>query len=98
MSLPYYKKRYIVMAIESLLLLIVPFVKINDHHLFLLSFDHKRLELLGVAFDMQEFYLMPFLLMFAFLFVFSVTTIGGRVWCCWACPQTVFRVIYRDLI
>ena len=98
MSLPYYKKRYIVMAIESLLLLIVPFVKINDHHLFLLSFDHKRLELLGVAFDMQEFYLMPFLLMFAFLFVFAVTTIGGRVWCGWACPQTVFRVIYRDLI
>ncbi len=23
---------------------------------------------------------------------------GGRVWCGWLCPQTIFRVIYRDLI
>jgi len=26
-----------------------------------------------------------------------MTTLGGRVWCGWACPQTIFRVIYRDL-
>jgi len=33
-----------------------------------------------------------------FLGIFAVTAIGGRAWCGWACPQTVFRVIYRDLI
>jgi cytochrome c oxidase accessory protein FixG len=86
------------MAFATALTIAVPFITINGRHIFLLSFDHKRLELLGVAFDTQEFYLMPFLLMFGFLFVFAVTTVGGRVWCGWGCPQTIYRVIYRDLI
>ncbi|MDR0747016.1 MAG: cytochrome c oxidase accessory protein CcoG [Helicobacteraceae bacterium] len=98
MKLPYYKRRYAIMALVSLLLLAVPFIKINGNHIFLLSFDHKKLNLLGVAFDAQELYPLPFLLIFLFLFVFAVTTLGGRVWCGWACPQTIFRVVYRDLI
>jgi len=51
-----------------------------------------------VQFDMQELYLMPFLLMIMFLGIFGMTVMGGRVFCGWVCPQTVFRVIYRDLI
>ena len=27
-----------------------------------------------------------------------MTNLGGRVWCGWSCPQTIFRAIYRDLI
>ena len=66
--------------------------------MFLLSFDKKQLHLLGTAFDMQELYLMPFLLMLLFLGIFAATSLGGRAWCGWACPQTIFRVFYRDLI
>ncbi len=47
---------------------------------------------------MQELYLMPFLLMLMFLGIFGMTVMGGRVFCGWVCPQTIFRVIYRDLI
>ena len=47
---------------------------------------------------MQELYLMPFVLMLFFLTIFFVTTLGGRVWCGWSCPQTIFRVIFRDFI
>jgi len=41
---------------------------------------------------------MPFILMLLFIGIFAVTAIGGRAFCGWACPQTIFRVIYRDLI
>jgi cytochrome c oxidase accessory protein FixG len=41
---------------------------------------------------------MLFLLIILFLGIFFVTTLGGRVWCGWACPQTIFRTIYRDLL
>jgi cytochrome c oxidase accessory protein FixG len=41
---------------------------------------------------------MPFLLMLLFIGIFAATAIGGRAFCGWACPQTIFRVIYRDLI
>jgi len=93
---PYRIKRYWVYAAATLLGLVIPWITINGNHLFLLSFDQKKLHLAGVAFDMQELYLMPFLLMLLFLGIFAVTVVGGRAWCGWACPQTIFRVIYRD--
>ncbi|CAM2871192.1 cytochrome c oxidase accessory protein CcoG [Helicobacter burdigaliensis] len=94
----YFKKRYVVYLITTLMVFCIPFIQINGNQIFLLSFDHQQLHLLGVSFDMQELYLMPFLLILMFLFIFFITTLAGRVWCGWACPQTIFRVIYRDLI
>jgi len=93
---PYRIKRYWAYVIATVIGLIMPWITIGGNHLFLLSFDHKKLHLAGVAFDMQELYLMPFLLMLLFLGIFAVTALGGRAWCGWACPQTIFRVIYRD--
>jgi cytochrome c oxidase accessory protein FixG len=63
-----------------------------------MSFDHKLLQLLFTSFDMQELYLVPFLLIMFFLGIFFITTLGGRIWCGWGCPQTIFRYVYRDLI
>jgi cytochrome c oxidase accessory protein FixG len=93
---PYRIRRYWVYLIATIIAIVTPWITINGNHIFLLSFDQKKLHLAGVAFDMQELYLMPFLLMLLFLGIFAVTAVGGRAWCGWACPQTVFRVIYRD--
>nr|WP_258436239.1 cytochrome c oxidase accessory protein CcoG [Helicobacter sp. 15-1451] len=84
----------------TIVLLILPFITLgeNNGHIFLLSFDHKQLHIFGIVFDMQEFYLMPFFLILLFLGIFFMTTLAGRVFCGWACPQTIFRVIFRDLI
>ena len=95
---PYRLKRYVGYVIATVVALSLPFIRIDGNHIFLLSFDKKQLHLLGTAFDMQELYLMPFLLMLLFLGIFAATSLGGRAWCGWACPQTIFRVIYRDLI
>jgi len=97
-SVEYRKKRYVTFGIISIISLLLPFITIEGKHLFLLSFDRKQLHLLFTTFDMQELYLMPFLLILLFLTIFFLTTVGGRVWCGWACPQTIFRVVYRDLI
>ena len=91
-------QRYYTYILATFISLVVPFIRIDGNHIFLLSFDKKQLHLMGIAFDMQELYLMPFLLMLLFLGIFAVTAIGGRAWCGWACPQTIFRVVYRDLI
>ncbi len=95
---PYRIKRYYGYIIATIVSLSLPFITIGGNHIFLLSFDKKQLHLLGTAFDMQELYLMPFLLMLLFLGIFAVTSLGGRAWCGWACPQTIFRVVFRDLI
>lgn len=92
------KKRYIAYIITTILIMLIPFLSINGNQIFLLSFDKKQLHLLGVMFDMQELYLMPFLLIMLFVGIFLLTTLAGRAWCGWACPHTIFRVIYRDII
>jgi polyferredoxin len=97
-KLPFRIKRYYVYAAITLFALLLPFITIGGNQIFLLSFDHKQLHLMGTVFDMQELYMMPFLLMLLFIGIFAATAVGGRVFCGWGCPQTIFRVIYRDLI
>ncbi|MEA3371703.1 MAG: cytochrome c oxidase accessory protein CcoG [Campylobacterota bacterium] len=91
-------KRYYVYIIATVVALGLPWITMDGNHFFLLSFDKMKLHLAFIQFDMQELYLMPFLLMLMFLGIFGMTVMGGRVFCGWVCPQTVFRVIYRDLI
>ena len=96
--LSYAKRRYIFFACITLFVFILPFIRINDAQLFLLSFDKSRVDLFFTKFDMQELYLMPFLFITLFLTIFFLTTLAGRVWCGWSCPQTIFRAVFRDLL
>jgi cytochrome c oxidase accessory protein FixG len=95
---PWRIKRYYVYGLMTAIALILPWITVGGNHFFLLSFDKLKLHLAFIQYDMQELYLMPFLLMLMFLGIFGMTVMGGRVFCGWVCPQTVFRVIYRDLI
>jgi len=95
---PWRIKRYWFYGFVTILSLIIPWIRIDGNHLFLLSFDKLKLHLMFIQFDMQELYLMPFLLILLFIGIFGITVLGGRVFCGWICPQTIFRVVYRDLI
>ncbi|MEA1891732.1 MAG: cytochrome c oxidase accessory protein CcoG [Campylobacterota bacterium] len=95
---PWRIQRYYFYLIVTAIALVLPWITIDGNHFFLLSFDKLKLHLAFIQFDMQELYLMPFLLMLMFLGIFAMTVVGGRVFCGWVCPQTIFRVIYRDLI
>ena len=95
---PWRMKRYYFYILVTIIALVLPWIQVDGNHFFLLSFDKLKLHLAFIQFDMQELYLMPFLLMLMFLGIFGMTVMGGRVFCGWVCPQTIFRVIYRDLI
>ncbi len=96
--MPYRYKRYYAFIATTAVALILPWIIIDGAHFFLLNFDNKQIHMFFTKFDMQELYMLPFLLIFSFLGVFFMTTLGGRVWCGWMCPQTIFRVLYRDLL
>lgn len=97
-KMPWRIMRYYFFGLVTAISLILPWITVNGNHFFLLSFDKLKLHLAFVQFDMQEMYLMPFILMILFLGIFGMTVLGGRVFCGWMCPQTIFRVVYRDLI
>ncbi len=94
----YSKKRYITYLLFTIFTLVLPFITINGNHMLLLSFDKFQFHFFGVSYNMNELFIMPFLLMILFIGIFAMTAMFGRVWCGWACPQTIFRVVYRDLI
>ncbi|MFC3847850.1 cytochrome c oxidase accessory protein CcoG [Helicobacter baculiformis] len=91
-------KRYWVYVCISLFSVIVPFIRLGDGQVFLISFEHRQIHLLGKIYSAQEMYLLPLLVIFLFIFIFFITSMLGRVWCGWGCPQTIFRTILRDLI
>ena len=94
----YSKKRYFVYFSLTLFIMLIPFITINNNHILLLTFDKLQFHFVGSVYSVSELYVMPFLLMFLFIGIFALTSMFGRIWCGWSCPQTIFRVIYRDLI
>jgi cytochrome c oxidase accessory protein FixG len=75
-----------------------PLVKISGHPAIHLDVAGRRFFLFGGTFNAQDFWIVLFIgtaLVFTLLFL---TAWRGRVWCGWACPQTVFlEALYRPI-
>ena len=50
----------------------------------------RRFYVFGLSFWPQDFYYLALLLIMAGMTLFFVTALAGRVWCGYACPQTVW--------
>ena len=90
--------RRVVFAFLMAIYLAAPLVKIGGHPAVHLDVAQRRFFLLGVSFNAQDFWIVLFLatgFVFALLFI---TAWRGRLWCGWACPQTVFlEGLYRPI-
>jgi cytochrome c oxidase accessory protein FixG len=77
---------------------LAPFIPVGGHPMVELDFGSRRFFLFGQTFNAQDFWMV---LLFALTFAFGlllVTAWRGRVWCGWACPQTVFlEGLYRPI-
>lgn len=80
----------VVDVILVLFFLVLPWVKINGHQALLLDFMERKFAILGVTFWSHDGPLIFFILATLSIGLAFVTAIWGRVWCGWACPQTVF--------
>lgn len=75
-----------------------PFVWVDGHPLFLFNVLERRFVFFGVPFWPQDFYLVAFGLVTFIVFISLFTVVYGRVWCGWACPQTIFmEIIFRKI-
>jgi cytochrome c oxidase accessory protein FixG len=81
-----------------LLYLVLPWIYIDGQQIILLDLPKREFHIFGNTFYGHDAPLLIFILLgFLFLIAF-VTSLWGRVWCGWACPQTVFiDAIYRKI-
>jgi cytochrome c oxidase accessory protein FixG len=75
-----------------------PFIKIGGQPFLLLNLFERRFVVLGQAFWPQDFFLLALTLITFFVFVILFTVVFGRIWCGWACPQTLFmEMVFRKI-
>lgn len=90
--------RAIVATLLLLLLFGAPFIKIGGQPMVLLNVFERRFVIFGQAFWPQDFVLLAITLITFFVFIILFTVVFGRVWCGWACPQTIFmEMVFRKI-
>ncbi|MEZ5065079.1 MAG: cytochrome c oxidase accessory protein CcoG [bacterium] len=73
-----------------LIYVLVPWIPINGHPAVHIDIPGRNAFLFGATFTNQDFYLMFFLVSGLGFSLFVLTSLWGRIWCGYACPQTVF--------
>ncbi len=76
----------------------LPFVRVGGEPLFLFNILERKFILFGTVFMPQDFFLFGLGMLTFIVFIVLFTSIFGRLWCGWACPQTVFmEMVFRKI-
>ncbi len=76
---------------------LLPWIQINGQQLVLFDLPARRFHVFGLTFWPQDFILLTGLLVLAALSLFFFTALAGRLWCGFACPQTVWTEVFMWL-
>jgi cytochrome c oxidase accessory protein FixG len=91
------RRRAVAWALIALFALL-PHARVGGAPAILLDVVHRRFTLFGAVFYPTDTVLLMLLLVGTFLAVFLLTAVLGRVWCGWACPQTVYmEFVFRPI-
>lgn len=76
----------------------LPFVSYRGNPLFLFNITESKFIFFGQVFLPQDFILFGIGMLVFLLFIVVFTLIYGRVFCGWACPQTIFlEMVFRRI-
>jgi cytochrome c oxidase accessory protein FixG len=85
---------YVLIAVFTL----IPFIKIGGKPLVLLDITARRFTIMTYTFLPTDTVLLAIFMVGLLLSIFLFTALFGRVWCGWACPQTVYmEFLFRPI-
>jgi cytochrome c oxidase accessory protein FixG len=95
---PYFKKRALIGYLLLAQLFLAPHIYIKDEPLLLFDILERKFVLFGKVFWPQDLYIFALLMIIGLLFITLFTIIFGRLFCGWACPQTIFmELVFRRI-
>jgi len=75
-----------------------PLIRIQGEPLLLFDVINRKFVILGSVFWPQDLHIFVFGMLIAMVGIVLFTVVYGRVWCGWACPQTVFmELVFRKV-
>src|SRR5690606_27968445 len=72
----------------------LPWLTWNDRQAVLFDIAHRKFYIFGLVFWPQDIIYLTVLLIISALSLFLFTAVAGRLWCGYACPQTVYTEIF----
>lgn len=76
----------------------LPFIKVDGEPIFLFNVLERKFILFGQIFWPQDFFIFAIGLLTFIVFIILFTVVFGRVYCGWACPQTIFlEMVFRKI-
>ena len=72
----------------------LPWFNFNDHQIVLFDLPARKFYIFHWIFWPQDFIYLALLLICAALALFLFTALAGRLWCGYACPQTVWTEVF----
>ena len=92
------RRRLIVAWVLMAIFFVAPFVRIAGKPVFIMDLPRRQFTLFGYTFLATDTLPFMFFLGTVIITVFLLTALFGRVWCGWACPQTVFlEFLFRPI-
>lgn len=94
----FYNARNVVSFFLLLILLVLPFIKVNGYPFVLFDIVNRNFILFGIPFGPHDFHLFVIAMIAVIVFIILFTVVFGRVFCGWACPQTIFmEMLFRKI-
>jgi polyferredoxin len=76
----------------------LPFIKVHGEPLLMFNIMERKFILFGMIFWPQDFFIFGIGMLTFIVFVILFTVVFGRVFCGWACPQTIFmEMVFRKI-
>jgi cytochrome c oxidase accessory protein FixG len=93
-----YNKRTIASIVYLIIFFGLPFIKLNGEPLFMINVLKRKFIFFGQIFGPQDFFIFALGMLTFMVFIILFTVVFGRVFCGWACPQTVFmEMVFRKI-
>lgn len=94
----WYQRRNIVGYTLLIFLVVAPLLKINGHPFMLLNVLNRKFFLFGQMVFTEDTYILALVMAVIVVCIVLFTVVFGRLWCGWACPQTLFlELFYRKI-
>jgi cytochrome c oxidase accessory protein FixG len=94
----FHKARLVVGYIILAIFIGTPFITYKGQPYFLINLVERKFILFGTYWFPQDFYIFAIGILALAIFIVMFTAIFGRIWCGWACPQTIFmELVYRKI-